>query len=1407
MKQMLAVYHREESVVHCLEERDKWSSLFLGAGTCLLLVQEQGWHFSKKQSGTLAALGNRQSDAMKIEGTGVWEYVDERGQKYALVGWSKEDRVTAYEWYVGESCITIGTGRENTIVYDCMGLVSRIHAVITYEQGQWWVKDTSTNGVYLQGKRVRGKQSIACGEEVSFYGLQLLFLEHTIGLQYPYGERPICHLEAYSEKQSFLEKGATQAPVLWKKQSLEPMPPIADYTVDLTGMEKEPAATVINIGEIAISFCGKRARHKKKQQLQRYLTEKSNAIEETRKKVLIAAQNWYPSASERLEQLSQTACVRRGKNPGLWIRLGEKTTPTTVQYILPYEHSWEYAQAQELIRQYKELEGMPAGIDFGEKAIWAAETDPGYRAAVVRAVLVQLLLVFSEEQIRLAVLYASKQDEEWVKLLRFLPQLQGKQGERLLFGNVDVGSMRWKKCGEEAEEDVRHTFVLAINGQDWLGQMDWKEMKKISAQGGYSFLFFVDNSQGLPDFCGQLKDPGFHFDTVSEQQWQWFVRNLTAFSYEHAVGKRQRAELVELQWLVREIRTQQSILQNWKKNRCTDAIAARIGCRENGDVFSVDLHETKQGPHGVIVGTTGAGKSELLQTVLLSYATAYSPLELQFLLVDYKGGGMMKGLQGLPHIAGCLTNFDDREATRGLQAIFSENRRRQELFSLSGVKQIDEYQRKMGSDHGMPHLCIIVDEFAELKREKKEFLDGLLQIARTGRSLGIHLLLATQRAVGVVDESILANSNLRICMRMQDEGECEALLHEKKNLSGLPAGRGFAAWGDRKLVEFQAAWGGAEKRENGFCCEMLGADGLSMGETDTKSIAHPEGRAIQKSGRAVVNAEKGLETGQKQTQQEWLFRLILHAAETQGIAGIKKLWLPMLPSRVSLSKLEKRAEGNVVLGLCDVPQRQKQIVYTYELEQQGNLLIAGPSQSGKSKLVSMLLLQMLAQYDSSELWIYIFDFDQENYGELEGLSQVGGIAENAEMAEKYLYLLQKEQQGRRKVTGKKKAAKVLLVIDNVAGFRSQTEDRYTDFIYGILRDGAKEGWYVWATAGGMGRQELPFSWKKQFSEKVLLCPDDGLVMELFESAEKPADFACISGRGLVQWEQLLVQIQTVVCSEDPAGEEKAWDSRLELMKKQGVSEEKGQARRLYQIPDSYGLQQFIRERALSGEERKEQIIGRRELDGSFYRIYGGEACFAIVGKREQERWNICESMLQSLQVENSVCVILGTGQGEAQHAIEEMAGANLNLQYCKTIAEGRRALDQVKSYCQKQPVWMVVEDSKAWVQMEREADDAFLEEAVNTLKGSKTQWILLCGVHDKRYFRYQESVYELLENACMIFVGAGAEEQTMLGSVQFHGEVLSRPGSVMVVDHIHRKPERVRIPLKEDENESICVIQ
>ena len=381
----------------------------------------------------------------------------------------------------------------------------------------------------------------------------------------------------------------------------------------------------------------------------------------------------------------------------------------------------------------------------------------------------------------------------------------------------------------------------------------------------------------------------------------------------------------------------EGVLDTWaaSRDRGGDGLAAPIG-RAGAGVVSVDLE--LDGPHTLVAGTTGSGKSELLRTLLGSMALRHPPDRLTFLLVDYKGGAAFRSLVALPHTVGLVTDLSGALAARALVSLRAEVTRRERLLEHHGAGDLAALRRDLASRaDAPPSLVVAVDEFATLANEVPGFVDGLVDVAQRGRSLGIHLLLATQRPAGVITDHIRANTSLRICLRVADDDESRDVIGvpDAGRVERATPGRAIVRIGADRPFPVQVAWSGGGEADD----ELLRSHPLHEPGLDTvlEPEVHP---ALSPLDRAVGT--------------------IGAAARAEGRAAPRRPWLEPLPEQLAIADLLSAAglhdarTGRVRIGLRDRPREQQQDALDIDLDRDGGVLVLGANRSGRTTTLATI---------------------------------------------------------------------------------------------------------------------------------------------------------------------------------------------------------------------------------------------------------------------------------------------------------------------------------------------------------------------------------------------------------------------------------------------------------------------
>jgi S-DNA-T family DNA segregation ATPase FtsK/SpoIIIE len=490
--------------------------------------------------------------------------------------------------------------------------------------------------------------------------------------------------------------------------------------------------------------------------------------------------------------------------------------------------------------------------------------------------------------------------------------------------------------------------------------------------------------------------------------------------------------------------------------------------------FGIDLR--KDGPHALIAGTTGAGKSELLQTLIASLAVANRPDAMTFVLVDYKGGSAFKDCVHLPHVTGMVTDLDAHLTRRALASLSAELTRREKILAATGAKDIEEYTERGGREPRhppLPRLVIVIDEFASLARDLPDFVAGLVGVAQRGRSLGLHLILATQRPSGAVSADIRANTNLRVALRMTDAAESADVIDapDAARISRTTPGRGYVRLGHASLVPFQAGRIGGRR------------PGADPGTMPVRPWVRPA--AWPDLGRPAPHRPASRQADEEVTDLTVLVEQVRRAAAGLRIPAQPSPWLAPLPRTLLLRDLPgvgrppEPGQAPVPFGLIDLPGRQRQQPAVISLDTFGHLMAAGAPQSGRSQLLRTIAAAAAVAASCADVHIYGIDCGSGALLPLDGLPHCGAVVSRTqdERAARLLARLAAELSRRQDllagggfagITEQRAAAPagqrlphILVLLDRWEGFTTTLGEAgggaLTDVITRILSEGASAG--------------------------------------------------------------------------------------------------------------------------------------------------------------------------------------------------------------------------------------------------------------------------------------------------------------------------------------------------------------
>jgi S-DNA-T family DNA segregation ATPase FtsK/SpoIIIE len=546
------------------------------------------------------------------------------------------------------------------------------------------------------------------------------------------------------------------------------------------------------------------------------------------------------------------------------------------------------------------------------------------------------------------------------------------------------------------------------------------------------------------------------------------------------------------------------------------------------DPFHLDLRA--QGPHALVGGTTGSGKSEFLQSWILGMAVDHSPRRVTFLLVDYKGGAAFADCVHLPHTVGLVTDLSPHLVQRALTSLHAELRRREQILNRKKAKDLAELERR-GDTEAPPSLVIVIDEFAALVAEVPEFVDGVVNVAQRGRSLGLHLVLATQRPAGVIKENLRANTNLRIALRMADEDDSTDVVGVNTAASFDPdiPGRAVAKTGPGRVTPFQASYVGGWTSDTPPPPKIVVED-LRFGTASPWELSDEEEEPhVSASGPNDISRVVGV------------VRAASHVAQ---LPVPRKPWLPELAPVYELANLPTaRTDTELVFGVRDDPREQSQPIAAFLPDRDGNMAVFGTGGTGKSTVLRTLAIAAGLTARGGPCTVYGLDFAGRGLQMLEALPHVGAVI-GADDHERTMRLLRQlrgvidERAPRfaraeaatiteyRARSGNAQEPRVLVLLDGIGAFRQTYElgdrSRVFDLLVGIAGDGRQVGVHLVVTADQPSA--IPSGLRSAIQQKLVLRMADANDYALLGAPADAFDAETPPGRGFLAGDEVQIAV-------------------------------------------------------------------------------------------------------------------------------------------------------------------------------------------------------------------------------------------------------------------------------------------
>ena len=495
--------------------------------------------------------------------------------------------------------------------------------------------------------------------------------------------------------------------------------------------------------------------------------------------------------------------------------------------------------------------------------------------------------------------------------------------------------------------------------------------------------------------------------------------------------------------------------------------------------------------------------------------------------------------KNLPHLLGTITNLDGAQSMRALASINAEIHRRERLFGEFEVNHINQYQKKFKNGEAtepLPHLFLISDEFAELKVNQPDFIKKLVSIARVGRSLGVHLILATQKPSGVVDDQIWSNSRFKIALKVADRSDSNEMLHTPDAAEITQTGRAYLQVGNNEVYElFQSAWSGADYQP----------DKDDMGIEDHTIYLINELGQYEILNEDLSGLEDVDEIKEVPTELDAIVHHIQLLCEEQEIPPVPQPWLPPLKERITLDELEEvqptvawtqEKPLSVLLGMADIPQAQKQEAVSINLSKDGHILLYGSPGTGKTTFLQTAGMDLARKFSPKALTMYLMDFGTNGLAPLSKLPQVADtmLLDQTEKISKFVRIMERELNRRKKLladygvgtldlyrqaSGQEEPA-IVILLDSYEAFKEEAyEAELFKLLVRISREGLSIGVHLLMTAGRQTnlRAQLYSNFKHQLS---LPQNEAGEVRAIVGSTPLAMTMEDIKGRALMKREEV-----------------------------------------------------------------------------------------------------------------------------------------------------------------------------------------------------------------------------------------------------------------------------------------------
>lgn len=1108
---------------------------------------------------------------------------------------------------------------------------------------------------------------------------------------------------------------------------------------------------------------------KRKEFYENYLLDKRKELSWLYNREKAAYHYNYPELSE-IEEMIRTFNSRlyeKNYNDDDFLQIRIGTCDAAASYQIEFDAPEMVMDEDELVKEagalveeFSIIQDKPVVIDL-KKAHLGLVGEKNLIHEQIKLYIAQLTFFHSYHDLQIINIYDKKYNDDFA-WMNWFPHLKIQSIN--VNGNINSERMRDQILGslqqilkerqiknEEKKKESRYVphFLFIIDEpkliiehaiMEFLGKSDFTL--------GFSILYTTYLRSNLPENIGTvlLLEDSEHGTLLMEEKkvidrkiklqncgnvkLEWMARNVCALKHEKGMTSHIPNSITFFDMYGIKRPEELQIAKRWKENQAYRTLAVPLGVRAVDDYVYLNLHEKAHGPHGLVAGTTGSGKSEIIQSYILSLVVNFHPYEVGFLLIDYKGGGMAGLFKDMPHLLGTITNLDGSESQRAMASIKSELARRQRIFSNHNVNHIDSYNKLFKNGEAkepIPHLFLISDEFAELKKEQPDFMAELVSTARIGRSLGVHLILATQKPSGVVDDQIWTNSKFKLALKVQDEADSREILKTADAAGITQPGRAYLQVGNNEVYElFQSAWSGAAYSRDG-----------EKEETDMRVYRLNELGQGELLNMDLSSADE--DTSVKATQLDVTIQYVKKTFEQEGVPSVKKPWLPPLKTMLVSPHVEKIADITekkkpdlqIALGMVDIPEEQAQEELVIDLMKEGHIAYFASAGYGKSTMLMTAVLSLAIKNDVELVNFYIIDLGNSALIPLSNLPHTADYMQFDDTVKigKLIRILQEEMNTRKKLFAEKMAQNfdvynqtadvplkaIVVVVDN---FDVVTEIGYDEeeFFTRLSRDGSGLGIYLIITATQSGA--VRFATLNNFKVKIA-----GFMFDESEASSivGRSDYKLpeIQGRALVSYHNVnIMQIYTMANLSDEVG----YITEIKNLIQRLTENCGGKcAPKIPMLPDQFTSDML----ADYDNAGLEAVLGLEKEKVEVRGLNRAMSPFIIIGEPAKGKTNVLNIILDQI-MEKAVIYLVDSKKlsfysynekteyyqpgGDIEDLMDELNefAEDRNAQFKAALEKGA-AIPPKEFYLQQEPYYLLVDDADDFIEMLEDDADEYAE--------------------------------------------------------------------------------------------------